>query len=463
MALNSLLFITKFLPIIILLYFLVPKKYKNSTLLLISLALYAFASPKYVLLLFILIVINYFFGFVLHKKQGKHRKQVLIEIIIINIFILGYFKYYETLLDAIVQIVNVDITFTTLIAPLGISFFILQLIAYQIDIYRKNIKPQVNFISFALAISFFPKIIMGPIIDYKSWQQQVNNHPFSSELFNFGAKRFIIGLGQKVILANTFGVLWNTLQKGDVSMASAWLGIIAFSFQLYFDFAGYSHMAIGLANIFGFRFDENFNYPYSSRSISEFWRRWHISLGRWFKEYVYIPLGGNRVSKTRHIMNLFIVWILTGLWHGANLTFIVWGLYFAVMLVIEKYYLYRKREEWSKAANLITTYIMVLIGWVFFASNDIGSALQYLGKMIDVNTIGVIDYSTLWYIVNYAGYFIIAVVASLPIASNVTKLLSARYPKTMSIVVNVGLLLIVFISLAFMVSSNYQSFIYAKF
>lgn len=463
MAFNNLTFITKFLPIIMVLYFIVPKKFKNIVLLMISLFLYSWADPKYLVLLIVMILCNYCFGGILNKYQGKKRKAILVEAIIINVVILGYFKYYSAFLNGIFDVIKIDTVFQSIVIPVGISFFTFQGIAYLIDVYRKKIEPDTNLVSYALAISFFPKILMGPIIDYQDWKQQINNHPFSATLFDIGAKRFIIGLAQKVILANTFAGIWMELSTSEVSMASAWLGIFAFSFQIYFDFAGYSHMAIGLANIFGFTFKENFNYPYASRSISEFWRRWHISLGTWFKEYIYIPLGGNRVSKKRHSINLLIVWLLTGLWHGANVTFIVWGLYFGILIIIEKYYLYKKREHWSNFSNMLITFILVMVGWVFFVSNDISSAFEYLLKMVNIGTIEVIDYTTIAYLKNYAIYFIIAILASLPIFTNLTKRLMEKYPKITSTLIVVSLLIIFVISIAFIVSGGYQAFLYTKF
>lgn len=463
MAFNSLTFLTKFLPIIIVLYFIVPKKYKNILLLIISLLLYSWQDPKYLALLIIMILCNYCFGGIINKHVGKKRKALLIEAIVINTVILGYFKYYQTFINGFLKITTIDATFQNIIAPLGISFFTFQGIAYLVDVYRKKIEPDKDLVSYGLAISFFPKIMMGPIIDYQEWKKQINNHPFSPTLFDIGAKRFIIGLSQKVILASTFAGIWQEVSTSDISMASAWLGIFAFSFQIYFDFAGYSHMAIGLANIFGFVLNENFNYPYSSRSILEFWKRWHISLGRWFKEYVYIPLGGNRVNKKRYCINILIVWILTGIWHGASLNFIAWGLYFGILVIVEKQYLYKKRLEWTNANNLLITFVLVMIGWVFFATNDIISAGQYLLKMINVGTIEVIDYTTLEYLKYYGIYFIMAIIISLPIFKNITTIAMNKYPKITSSIIVVGLLCILAISIAFIVSGGYQSFIYAQF
>lgn len=463
MAFNSLLFITKFLPIILVLYFIVPKKYKNIILLVSSLFLYTWANPKYLLLLLVLLIVNYFLSMLLYKQQELSRKKVLIEVLVINVLVLGYFKYYEPMLSTIFTVVPIDITFQEIIVPLGLSFIIFQLIGYQIDIYKRKIKPVRNIVSYGLTFTFFPKVLMGPIVDMQEWLPQISKHPFNSSLFNIGAKRFIIGLGQKVILAGTFGAIWTSIQQSEISMFTAWLGIVVFAFEIYFDFCGYSHMAIGLSNILGFTMMENFNYPYCSRSVVEFWKRWHISLGRWFKEYLYIPLGGNRVSVKRHIINIFIIWLVTGIWHGGKLTFIVWGLYFGIIIVIEKYYLYKKRANWSKLRNLALTLLLVNIGWVFFASDDIVSAVTYLGKLVNINTIEVIDYTTLWIIRNYWVYFIIAIVASLPIASNLTKSLALRYPKMMSVVINLGLLIVFVVSIAFMISSSYQPFMYANF
>lgn len=460
MAFDSLLFITKALPVIILLYFIVPQKYKNATLFVISLILYAWAEPKYLLLLLIILVFNYWYGIMIDKQKDTKRKILLIEALIINIGVLFYFKYYNSFLEAITAIDSVDIVFKTIAVPLGIAFFMLQIISYQIDIYNSKIEADKNFVSFSLGIVFFPKMIMGPIIDNIEWQEQINNHPFSGTLFNVGAKRFIIGLSQKVILANTFTVLWDTMQQYQMSMATAWLSIVVYGLVIYFNFSGYSHMAIGLANLFGFNLNQNFNYPFSSRTVIEFWNRWLIPVGDWFKKYVYIPLGGNQVNKRRQAINILLVWGLVGFWFGGNINFVLWGLYFGILVIIEKYFLNREREHWSNVVNMVITFILVSIGWVFFVSNDVNEIINYLGKLININTSTIIDHSTLWYIKTYAIYFIVAVLAVLPIATNSIRNISKLYPKTISAIINLSLVLLFALCIAYMIFYGYQPFIY---
>ncbi|MEG2550531.1 MAG: MBOAT family O-acyltransferase, partial [Erysipelotrichaceae bacterium] len=328
MSFNSIYFLFTFLPCAFLLYYATPKRGKNVVLVLISLYFYGWGEPKYIILLLALILINYLIGLRIDYAKGLKRKRALIEALILNLFILVYFKYYGFMLDTIFTFIPKFIQYHPLLMPLGISFFIFQIISYIFDVYNKKCDASHNLISFSLYVSFFPKLIMGPIEPYHSFEKQINHHPISAQRLDCGSKRFVIGLAQKVMLANVFASIITQMTNTSNTTIGAWLLTLTYTLQIYFDFCGYSNMAIGLANMFGFELMENFNYPYISKSISEFWRRWHISLGSFFKNYVYIPLGGNRVSKKVHIRNLMIVWLLTGLWHGASFNFIVWGIYY---------------------------------------------------------------------------------------------------------------------------------------
>lgn len=463
MAFSSLFFVFAFLPITLVLYFTIPVKFKDLLLVLVSILFFAWAEPKYIFLILALIAINYFLGIYLDEYEGKARRNFVIFAVGFNVFILMYFKYYEFFLDSIFGVLQSDIQYNVFKMPLGISFFMFQIIGYLFDIYRKKVYPQYTVMSFALYITFFPKLIMGPITPYKDMRKEIYDHPFSMYLFDKGARRFIVGLAQKVILANTFGMLWAQMQGSDISVASAWLGVVAYTLQIYFDFCGYSHMAIGLGNMFGFTICENFNYPYIAKSVSEFWNRWHISLGRWFKDYIYFPLGGNRVGKVKHIRNLLIIWAITGLWHGANYTFIVWGIYYGVLVILEKYVLYKVREHLPTFVNILFTLFLVMIGWVLFASNTLSDATTYLMSMFGLNGNVVSDQYFVWNLLNYGGYLLIGIVAATPIAPYLRKSLFTDLENVWDALRTMGLVFLLFASISFMVGSTYQSFLYFAF
>lgn len=463
MSFSSLFFVFTWLPIIYALYALSPKRLKNAYLVIVSLLFYSWGDPKYVILLIFCILVNYGLGIWINNSNGHKRKSIFLLSLIINVFILAYFKYYGFMLDTIFNIIPVSAHYEVLAMPLGISFFTFQILAYQIDVYRKKIEAQRNFIDYALYVSFFPKLIMGPITPYAFFEEQLKNHKITRALLDKGAKRFIIGLAQKVILANTFAVIWNSYCMSDASLLGAWIGILAYTLQIYFDFCGYSHMAIGLANMFGFQLVENFNYPYVSQSISEFWRRWHISLGAWFREYIYIPLGGNRVSRNKHIRNLMIVWLLTGIWHGASFNFIIWGVYYGVLVVLEKHVFASIIERIPMLLRWICTFILVVIGWVFFATPTLSAAFAYLGRMGNIGTIGVIDNTAIWYLKSYLIYFIIAIFACTPLLPNLFKMIARKRIDLMHMVMIALLILLFFLTISFMVNDTYTSFLYFDF
>ena len=343
MVFRSLMFLFVFLPSVLLIYYVCPKKFRNLVLFVSSLVFYAWGEPVYIVIMIFSTVFDYFNGLLIEKYrqkgQLKKTKIVLINSIIINLAILFFFKYTDFFINNINLLLSSNIQTLDLALPIGISFYTFQTMSYTIDVYRGEVKAQKNIISFGAFVVLFPQLVAGPIVRYKTIATQLDERKESQEQFANGVHRFIIGLGKKVLLANNIGLVWEQISSYNIetlSTATAWIGAIAFSFQIYFDFSGYSDMAIGLGKMFGFNFLENFNYPYISKSITEFWRRWHISLGTWFKEYVYFPLGGNRGGKAKQIRNIFIVWGLTGFWHGASWNFVVWGLYFAVLLIFEK-------------------------------------------------------------------------------------------------------------------------------
>ena len=388
MVFSSIFFLFTFLPLSLLLYWMSPAKIKNFTLLAVSLFFYAWGEPVYVLLMIASILTNFVFGIFIEseliKEKRAVRRALFISAVVFNILILGFFKYYGFLAENINALFNADISYSELPLPIGISFYTFQVLSYVIDVYLGKVRLQRNPVSFALYVTMFPQLIAGPIVRYSDIESQLEQRNVSASKFGEGAQRFIQGLGKKVLIANSMGALWDITQAMDmtgISVFSAWLGIIAYTFQIYFDFSGYSDMAIGLGKMFGFEFMENFDHPYISRSVTEFWRRWHISLGTWFREYVYIPLGGNRCSRIRQIRNIMAVWMLTGLWHGASWNFVVLGIYYGFLLLIEKFFL--KKINNPLTAGMLADQIKFIPftstknkEWIVFLDNS-GHAREY--------------------------------------------------------------------------------------
>jgi len=390
MLFSSMVFLWVFLPICLIGYHLIQPKYRNMFLLIASLIFYAWGEPKFVFLMILSIVINYVFA-ILIEDHPKNKKLYLILGVVFNLVLLGYFKYFNFLIDNINHILHAQITVETVILPIGISFFTFQIMSYLIDVYRMpEIKAQRNIFDLGLYIALFPQLIAGPIVKYKDVEKELVNRNVSLNDFAYGAKRFIIGLGKKVILSNNLAVTVDLIfaqSIGEMNSIVLWLGIIGYAFQIYYDFSGYSDMAIGLGRMFGFHFQENFNYPYISSSIKEFWRRWHISLSTWFKEYLYIPLGGNRGGIVKTYRNLLIVFFCTGLWHGASWNFVIWGLWHGLFSLLERtsFGVFLARR---KVFNKIYVFLVVMIGWVFFRAETLPLALAYLKGMFIWNSIG---------------------------------------------------------------------------
>ncbi|MEG1732175.1 MAG: MBOAT family O-acyltransferase [Longicatena sp.] len=463
MSFNSIFFIFTFLPCILILYYVAPTTFKNYVLLFISLCFYAWGNVSTMLFLLFFILLNYYLGLRIEAGVGKHRKIRILEGIIVNVVVLAYFKYYGFFLDALFSLFPKAPSYELFPIPLGISFFVFQIIAYLIDVYKKRIKAEHNLINFALFISFFPKLIMGPIERYGNFAKQIKNHPTNFELIEKGCGKFMVGLAQKVILANTLAQVWLTCAKGNISMISAWLGILAFSLQLYFDFQGYTQMAIGLGNMFGFKLSENFNYPYLAKSISDFWRRWHMTLSSWFRDYVYIPLGGNRCPLRKQIFNILVVWGLTGLWHGANWNFIVWGLYYGGLLLLEKYVFNKRIESIHPFIRHVVTLLLIMIGWVFFASENLAVSLGYLGSLCMVRGNAFIDSTSIVILRDYGFYFIVAMIACTPIGKNIMVKMSSALKSELWYLKPIATACFFLLMIAFLMSDTYQSFLYFKF
>ena len=386
MLFSSNIFLWSFLPIVLIGNYLIKHKYSNIFLLIASLIFYAWGEPVYIILMFFSIFINWLSGLSIDRvKTVINKKLILVSCIVVNILLLGYFKYYDFLVQSFNKLMGAEIIAARQIAlPIGISFFTFQALSYVIDLYRGNCKVQKNILNLALYVSFFPQLIAGPIVRYKDIDEQINNRETNIVGFGIGFRRFLYGLGKKVIISNCMAQIADSIFSANIaelSTVAAWLGAIAYMMQIYYDFSGYSDMAIGLGKIFGFDFLENFNYPYLSQSIREFWQRWHISLGTWFKEYVYIPLGGNRKGQIRTFINLMIVFFLTGLWHGANWTFVLWGLYHGFFQIIERVG-FGKVLKKSKIFGTVYCLLVVIFGWVLFRADTITDAIRYITIML---------------------------------------------------------------------------------
>lgn len=470
---SSLLFLFVFLPIVLILYFITPKKFRNLILFLVSLAFYAWGEPIYILIMIFSTIVDYTHGLLVErfKERGelKKAKLAVASSMIINLSLLGFFKYTDFLLANINAVFGANIPLLELALPIGISFYTFQTMSYTIDVYRGQAKAQRNIISFGAYVALFPQLIAGPIVQYKTIAEQLTHRRENVDQFSDGISRFMMGLGKKVLLANNIGYLWNQISGQPIDTLpafTAWIGIIAFAFQIYFDFSGYSDMAIGLGKMLGFEFLENFNYPYMSRSITEFWRRWHISLGTWFREYVYIPLGGNRRGFAVQIRNIAIVWLLTGIWHGASWNFVIWGVYFGVLLVVEKLFLLKWLEKRAAFVSRIYTLLLVLFSWVIFAFDDFGMVLQYFKVMFGFGSAGFIDNSGIYLL--YTNAFLFAVLAFA--ATDFPKRLAAKFIKKIGelglarqLVTGVTYVVIFGLSVAYLVNASYNPFLYFRF
>jgi len=468
MVFSNLNFLFVFFPIVLLVYFASPRFLRNTILFVSSLFFYAWGEPVYVVLMFFSTLLDYICGRLVDKHRGKPAsKHALITSMVVNLVVLGIFKYSDFIIMNINNIFSLSIPLPNLPLPIGISFYTFQTMSYTIDVYRGDTKMQKNIISFGAYVALFPQLIAGPIVRYSTIAEQLDNRRENPDMFAEGVHRFIMGLGKKVLLANNIGALWAQISAMDISQMSvlgAWLGILAFGFQIYFDFSGYSDMAIGLGKMFGFSFLENFDYPYISKSITEFWRRWHISLGTWFREYVYIPLGGNRGGMLKQMRNIAVVWLLTGIWHGASWNFVLWGVYYLALLIIEKFFLLNILKKLPAFVSHLYTLFFVAIGWVIFAFDDFAMGLEYLGWLFGRGVPPANNFAVFSLISN-AVMLVILVLASTRIparlAAKVTNALQNKAVNTA--VISCALLFVFFISLAYLVDSTYNPFLYFRF
>ena len=467
MLFSTISFIYYFLAAVLLIYFIVPFKFKNLVLLLASLFFYFYGEPIYTILMLATTLSSYIHGLLIDKFRGKVWSKVFLwSSVITSIGVLGFFKYSDFFISNVNSIFKSDIGLLKMALPIGISFYTFQTLSYTIDVYRGEAKVQKNFVRLATYVSLFPQLIAGPIVRYTTVEAELSERKHSFENFSYGVTRFIIGLSKKVLIADTLGTLARTLYSlENPSVVSYWVYAIAISLQLYFDFSGYSDMAIGLGKIFGFNFLENFNYPFISKSVAEFWRRWHMSLGTWFRDYVYIPLGGNRVSKLRWLFNTLVVWFLTGFWHGADWTFIVWGLYFAFFLMAEKFALNKLFAKIPRVFSHIYVTIIILISFVIFSANGIGGAISDIGSMFGVSGLPLWSKETAYYLASFAVVLVIAIIGATPLVKSVV--LKIKATKTGNLVCNIlepifviAMLLIV---TAYFVDGSFSPFLYFRF
>ena len=460
MLFSSISFIYYFLPIVLIVYFIVPKKFKNIVLLLFSLFFYFYGEGIYVVFLLLSCFVNYVVGLLIDKSEGFNRKLYLIIGIIFNISLLFYFKYTNFFIDNVNYLLGTSFNIGKIIMPLGISFFTFQTLSYIIDVYKKEIKADYSFIDLSCYVTLFPQLVAGPIVRYQTIKEELKKKEISYDNFAYGIERFIFGLSKKVILANNFGVLVDLLNKTELSILSAWLIAIAYTLQIYFDFSGYSDMAIGLGRIFGFKFLENFNYPYIAKSITDFWRRWHISLSSFFRDYVYFPLGGNRTSKVKWLRNILIVWMLTGFWHGAAWNFILWGLFFAIVLLIEKL-TFGKWIENKKVINHIYVIFVVILSFTIFNANSFSEVLISFKNMFGFNNLPFINNEFIYYFKSYLILLVLGIIFSTPIVNRLyEKLKKYTIFNYLSILIIFILLIIV---TAYLVNSSFNPFLYFRF
>lgn len=481
MVFSSILFLCVFMPAVFIIYYICPGRLRNIFLLIASLIFYAWGEPKFIFIMIFSTVFDYINGLLIeyfknHNKQPM-QKMVLVFSVIGNIAILCFFKYTDFIIKSLNGLWGTHLRLLGIALPIGISFYTFQTMSYTIDVYRGRVSAQHNFFDFAMYVCMFPQLIAGPIVRYEYVEDQIKERKITSENVTLGLQRFIIGLGKKVILANQIGNLWDKIYAMDssrLSVLTAWLGAAAYTFQIYFDFSGYSDMAIGMGQMLGFKFPENFNYPYMSKSITEFWRRWHITLGQWFREYVYIPLGGNRKGLEVQIVNLFIVWSLTGLWHGAGWNFLIWGLYYFVILLMEKLFLHKILEKLPGIFSHIYAIFIIVIGWVIFACDNFQKLVIYIKALFGIGVSGM-NNADLYLCYTHVILLIILVVASTNLPVKLISLIKKKLMiklKVLNGVVckNIGFwccalyyFFILALSIALIVGETYNPFLYFRF
>ena len=466
MLFSGIPFLFYFLPAVILLYLIAPKCLKNAVLLVSSLVFYAWGEPRFVIIMVSSIAIGYVLGLLIEKFRGRTAaKWLLAGSVVMSIGILGYFKYADFMISNFNAITGLSVPLLRIALPIGISFYTFQLLSYTIDVYRGDVEAQRNPISLATYIALFPQLIAGPIVRYSDVAAQLKERHHTLDRAAVGIRRFIIGLAKKVLLTNALGELCDIFRaSGDKSVLFFWMYAVAFALHVYFDFSGYSDMAIGLGKLFGFDFIENFNYPYISKTSAEFWRRWHISLGSWFRDYVYIPLGGNRVSKARWFFNTLVVWMLTGLWHGASWNFVIWGLYFAFFLLMEKFFLSKLLGKIGAFRHVYVVFF-VLISFIIFNAADMPQAFADIGGLFGAGGIPLVSTEAIYYLKNYAVTFILAIIGATPLPKKLVTNLQGKkgFSVALAVIEPVTLAALLIVIAAYLVDGSFNPFLYFRF
>lgn len=462
MVFTSISFIYYFLPLLLIFYFVVPKKFRNIILLMFSVLFYFYGEPKYILLMLIEVLISYVVGLLIDKYKSKN---ILIIGIFIHVLLFGIFKYFNFVIINVNNLFHSNLNLLNVVLPIGISFYTFQIISYEIDVYNKKVNVQSNILKYFLYVFLFPQLIAGPIVRYQDVNNEIDNRNVTFEMFANGLRRFIIGLSKKVIIANNLGELCNIyLNLGDKSVLFTWIFAISYMLQIYFDFSGYSDIAIGLGKMLGFNFPENFNYPYMAKSITDFWRRWHMTLSSWFRDYVYIPLGGNKKGVLKQIRNILIVWSLTGLWHGASWNFIVWGLYFGILLILEKFILKKYFSNVPKFIKGIYTLFLVMISFVIFQGDNLSNDFNIIKGLFGLNGELFINNVTLYYLKGYVLFIVLGVISSTNYVKNlVIKISNGKGKKIINILEPIYLLILLIIVTMYLIDSSYNPFLYFRF
>lgn len=466
MLFSSIPFLYYFLPSVLILFLLAPKKLKNTVLLISSLVFYGWGEPKYVIMMVASIIIGFISGLLIEATNEKSKKKLILTInLIINLGFLGFFKYSNFFIENFNNLTGLSLNLLNVALPIGISFYTFQILSYAVDVYRGTVKAQKNLINLATYITMFPQLIAGPIVRYTDVVELLDERIINFEKISCGVRRFIVGLSKKVLLANALGELCVTFKASeDKSLLFYWLYAISFCLQVYFDFSGYSDMAIGLGKILGFEFMENFNFPFISKSVAEFWRRWHISLGSWFRDYVYIPLGGNRVKKSRWIFNILVVWFLTGFWHGAAWNFIIWGLYFVIFLVLEKTVIGKFITK-TPVLNRVYTLFFIIISFVIFDAVNMGEAFTYIKAMLGFSGVPLVSTEFIYYLKEYAVILALGIVGATPLVKKVaTKLTEINGVKVVvGILEPIILIVLLVLVTAYLVDGSFNPFLYFRF
>lgn len=468
MSFTSLIYLFLFFPIAIAIHTISPKKVKNNVLLLLSLFFYSWGDPRYLILILFSVAITWFGVNRMYaiKNRREEAKFYMVCLIVLNVAILAFYKYYGFLIDNVNAIFRTNLSIIDLPLPFGISFYTFKIISYIADVYTRRTKPQKSFLDFVLYVTIFPQIGAGPIVQYADMEKELVARKLSVDKFGFGVEKFIFGLGKKVLIANNMALIWAQV-KGmpnlEMSSLTAWIGIVAFTLQIYFDFSGYSDMAIGVGYMLGFKWEENFNYPYISKSATEFWRRWHISLGNWFKRYIYFPLGGSKCSPAMQFRNIFVVWMVTGLWHGANWNFIIWGLYFGIIIYLEKTVLANVMGKLGSKIKTVYCLLIVVFGWVLFDFQSVTQILKFYSNLFVLGANGVVDSTAIYLLRTNWKIIVPAIIGSTPFALKLIDNVKSRFGRNGYFFVSIFYIVIIVLSVASLVGESYSPFLYFKF